>query len=100
MNLVMKMFEVSWWVKFYKYPILNKFVYNINKIIGIDVPIEIQIGKNINFAHNSIGTVIHPKTKIEDNVLILSNVTIGKADVLVSWEDSGVKGFVIENGAV
>jgi serine O-acetyltransferase len=95
----MKLQQVSFWTKCYKYSLLRKFAYGVNKILGIDLPPEVKLGKNINFAHNSIGSVIPPKTVIGDDVIILSNVSIGKADIQVSWEESNVKGFIIEDGA-
>lgn len=60
-----------------------------------------MIGKNVKFPHNSIGTVIHDKTVLEDNVKIYQNVTLGRADVYKSSKDANIEfeGFHIKEGA-
>lgn len=50
------------------------------------------------FPHNSIGTVIHDNTIIEDGVRIYQNVTLGRADIYNDKNDD-FKGFYIEKGA-
>lgn len=69
-------------------------------ILGVDIPYEVIIGKNVKFPHNSPGTVIHPNTLIEDNVKIYQNVTIGRADIHKSYEDSKMKNIVIKKNAI
>lgn len=67
-------------------------------LIGLDIPEEVQLGKNVIFEHNGIGTVIHPHTKIDDNVRIYQNVTVGRADVHIKSPD--MKGFHLKQGAI
>jgi len=66
----------------------------------VDLPVEVKIGKHVEFAHNSVGTVIHGKTTIEDNVKIYQNVTLGIADIYSSNPDRELGRFVIKEGAV
>lgn len=72
----------------------------INLLVGIDLPRSVKLGKNVKFPHNALGTVIHPNTKIESNVKIYQNVTLGRADV---YEPEGTEtqfeGFLIKKGA-
>ena len=59
----------------------NKFLYPIAHILlaflAIEIPKEVVFGKNVRFVHRSPGTVIHPNVRIDDNVQIYQNVTIG-----------------------
>lgn len=48
-------------------------------LFGFDLPPEATVGKNVEFLHNGIGTVIHPTTVIGDGAFICQNVTIGDA---------------------
>lgn len=70
----------------------------INYILGVDIPRGVKIGKGVRFPHNSIGTVIHDNTIIEDDVKIYQNVTLGRADVY-SVPKSEFEGFYLEQGA-
>ena len=73
----------------------------MNYLLGVDIPRCVAIGKNVKFPHNSVGTVIHDKTVIEDNVKIYQNVTLGRADVYKSSKDANIdfEGFHIKEGA-
>lgn len=48
---------------------------------GLDIGLGVKIGKNVNFKHGGLGTVIHTDTVIEDDCMIMSNVTVGRSDV-------------------
>lgn len=96
---IMSVLNVSQNVKKYNIPVLGKLLVRWNRILGIEIPREVQIGENVNFAHNSVGSVIHSRTRIEDDVIIFPGVTIGKADIYEDWKHSKVEGFVIAQGA-
>ncbi len=53
------------------------YIFLIRVLCACEVSYEMVIGKNVQFVHNGLGVVIHPKTKIDDNVMIYQNVTIG-----------------------
>ena len=95
----MSFLNVSQNVKKYKVPLLGKLLVRWNRVLGAEIPNEVQIGNNVNFAHNAVGSVIHSRTIIEDDVIIFPGVTIGKADIYEDWKHSKVEGFVIEKGA-
>ena len=67
--------------------------------MGVEIPLTVVLGNNVQFPHNSIGTVIHNNTVIEDNVKIYQNVTIGRADI---WkkENTDFKGFIIKKDSI
>lgn len=85
--------------RLYRVPVLGKVCQLINSCLGCEVSTKVQIGKNVSFVHNSVGTVIHENTIIKDNVKIYQNVTVGRGNI---WEEpfSDFDGFVIEEGAV
>lgn len=94
----MILWEVTKLVKFYKTPV-KSVAEKIVLLLGCHCPAQVQIGKDVVFAHNAVGTVIHAKTVIEDRALIFQGVTIGKADIFENWKESKVKGFRIGEGA-
>lgn len=76
----------------------NKQAYNDYLQKMVDIPVEVEIGTNVLFVHNAIGTVIHPYTKIGNNVKIYQGVTIGRGDI---WEENSLlEGFVIKDNVV
>lgn len=93
------MLKVTKLVKLYRIPILGGIAKQINHLLGVDIPRSVVIGKNVSFPHNSVGTVIHDKTIIEDNVRIYQNVTLGRADVYKKCANSKFEGFHIKKGA-
>ena len=53
-------------------------MYFITQVLhSCEIPLSVQIGKNIKFGHRGIGIVIHKDAVIGDNVQIMQNVTIG-----------------------
>lgn len=77
------------WIKLYKIPILSILARHVILIKGADIPRSVKIGKNVSFPHNSIGTVIHPSSIIDDDVKIYQNVTIGKKNI---YDDDAIIG--------
>ena len=86
-------------IKMYRIPILRKLARKLNKIVGCDIPVEVQIGNNVKIVHNGLGTVIHEKTILQDNVKIYQNVTLGRSNI---WQapTPEFKGFIVEKGAI
>ena len=39
------------------------------------------MGKNVHFAHNGLGTVVHPECVIGNDVMIHTGVTLGASEV-------------------
>lgn len=93
------MFDVNFVINKCWNGILRKFASKFIKLRGCEIPASVILGNNVNFAHNAVGTVIHGKTVIEDDVIIFPGVTVGKADIFEDWKNSKVEGFVIEKGA-
>ncbi len=87
-------------MKFRKYRVFRPFLKLAYIIIGVDIPNEVIIKEGVKFPHNSYGTVIHPNVYIGKDVKIYQNVTIGRADIYESFEDSNMESIIIEEGAI
>ncbi len=85
--------------KLYKIPIVGGIAKRINFWLGVDIPRTVVFGKNVRFPHNSIGTVIHDRTILEDNVKIYQNVTLGRSDIYKKTQNTKFGGFHIKKGA-
>ncbi len=78
----------------------GKLAYYALKVLGVEIPRPVKIGKNFELAHGGFGVVIHPNSKIGERVKIYPGVSLGRADVYRNIENSKFKGIVIENDAV
>ena len=76
---------------------LLKYIYTkLCSLCGADTPESVAVGRNVQFCHNCLGTVIYKDTTIGNDVLIYQNVTIGQAD---PFNKNPAK-FIIEDGVV
>ncbi len=87
-------------IKYRRNKILNKIIHTLLLRKGLEIPSNVIIGKNCDFPHNSVGTVIHPNTVIKNDVKIYQNVTIGRADIYEDYKSSNMKKIIIEDGAI
>lgn len=69
----------------------------IAKYLGCCIGKNVIIGDNVQFVHNSLGSVIYTDTAIEDNVRIYQNVTLGKSDVKT---ENASAGFIIKKNVI
>ncbi len=70
-------------------------------LFGLDVPPQVEIGRDVEFVHNGIGTVIHPTTVIGDGACICQNVTVGDATNWPGYDGTGqFEGVVVGEGAM
>jgi len=49
----------------------------IRLIFSCDIKNTVKIGEDVNFYHNALGVVLHPRTVIGDGCSIYQNVTMG-----------------------
>lgn len=53
-------------------------LWAFNRIVfSCDIPYTCDIHPSVQFPHNALGVVVHPKSRIGENTIILQNVTIG-----------------------
>lgn len=57
------------------YPIAHALL----AILGLEIPRTVLLGKGIRFAHRAPGLVIHPNTRVGNNVHFYQGVTLGLA---------------------
>lgn len=79
-NIVEKL--VNWQTRPVFYPICHVLL----SFLSVEIPRTVVFGKDVRFAHRSPGCVIHPQTRIGDNVHIYQGVTLGLSK---PWEPTG-----------
>lgn len=77
---------------------LKKESYLFLKLIGVEIPLSVQIGPGLVLAHWANGLVVHNSTVIGDDVRIYKGVTIGRGDVRIH-QHRKIK-IVIQYGAI
>ncbi|MDP9890892.1 serine O-acetyltransferase [Pseudarthrobacter enclensis] len=69
-------------------------------LYGVEFPASVEVGRGLKVLHPGFGTVIHPSTKIGNNVTIYHGVTIGRGDPWIAGDKSPVGGIIIEDDVV
>ena len=77
---------------------LKKLSYLWLKLIGVELPLSVQIGSGLVLAHWANGLVVHNSTVIGADVIIYQGVTIGRSDPH-KHRHRKIK-IVIQNGAI
>lgn len=81
-------------------PIFGRIAYFTLKLLGLEIPNSVMIGKDFELAHGGFGVVIHPKSVVGDRVKMYPGVTLGRADVHLPIERSEFDGIVIEDDVI
>lgn len=72
----------------------------IRIIFAMDIVPSIKLGTNVEFVHNGLGCVFHPKTIIGDNCKIYQNVTIGGNGKIVNNKKNSGAPEIEDNVAI
>jgi serine O-acetyltransferase len=80
-----------------RWPLASGLAYYALKLLGVEIPQAVEIGEGFYLVHGGVGVVIHPQTKIGNNVKIYPGVTLGRADVHRPMEESKFEGIIIED---
>lgn len=80
--------------------LFGRFAYLILKALGSEIPRSVQIGSNFTLVHGGFGVVIHPSTKIGNNVKIYPGVTIGRGDIYLPIERSKFQAVEIADDVI
>ena len=83
-----------------KTPFLGKVFYLVLKMLGVEIPLGVQIGIGLMLHHGGIGVVIHPKSIIGNNVGIYPGVTLGRADVFRTAGRSKFSRIIVEDSVI
>ena len=80
--------------------LFGRIAYYTLKLLGVEIPLAVQIGDDIELAHGGFGVVIHSKTAIGNRVKIYPGVGIGRADIYRPIDESSFTGIVIEDDVI
>jgi serine O-acetyltransferase len=81
-------------------PLIGRFAYYLLKFLGVEIPLSVQLGEQVQLEHGGFGVVIHPRTTIGSRVKVYPGVTIGRADIHRPIEKSQFEGVVIEDDVI
>jgi serine O-acetyltransferase len=81
-------------------PIFGRLSYYLLKLLGIEIPLSVQVGENLELAHGAVGLVVHSSSVIGDRVKIYPGVTLGRADIYRSMEESRFERILIEDDVI
>lgn len=90
----------EWLVYARKRRVVGRLAYWVLKLLGVEIPLSVEIGPGFRLHHGGMGVVIHPKTVIGANVGIYPGVTLGRADVYRPAAESRFEGIIVEEGAI
>jgi serine O-acetyltransferase len=62
-------------------PLVGRLAYYLLKLLGVEIPPSVQVGRGLLLEHGGFGIVIHSSTVIGERVKIYPGVTIGRADI-------------------
>ena len=83
----------------------RSFAYRALKLLGVEIPPGVSIGKGFRLPHGAVGLVIGGATVIGDNVKIFQGVTLGFADEYLRRDqmpadDEDIGRIVVEDDVV
>jgi serine O-acetyltransferase len=80
--------------------LFGRLAYLMLKSLGAEVPRSVEISEGFILVHGGFGVVIHPNTKIGNNVKIYPGVTIGRADIYLPIEQSKFQAVEIADDVI
>lgn len=81
-------------------PVVGRLAYFALKLLGVEIPLPVQIGPGFLLHHGGAGVVIHPKTVIGARVGIYPGVTLGRADVYRPATQSAFESIRVEDDVI
>ena len=81
-------------------PLIGKLAYLTLKLLGLELPLSVPIGADLEIAHGGFGIVIHSKAQIGNRVKLYPGVTLGRADIYRPASESHFEGIVIEDDVI
>jgi serine O-acetyltransferase len=81
-------------------PLVGRLAYYLLKILGVEIPRQVTIGKDFELAHGGFGVVIHSKTKIGQGVKIYPGVGLGRADIYLPASESSFEGIELADEVI
>ena len=81
-------------------PLIGRLAYYALKLLGVEIPLSVRIGRDLELAHGGFGVVIHPRTTIGDRVKIYPGVGLGRADIHLPAAQSAFEGIQVEDDVI
>jgi serine O-acetyltransferase len=78
----------------------GRLAYILLKLLGVEIPLSVQIGEYLELAHGGFGVVIHPRTVIGSRVKIYPGVGTGRADIFRPASQSLFEAIIIEDDVI
>lgn len=83
-----------------QWPVLGRLAYYTLKLIGVEIPLSVKVGRDFELAHGGFGVVIHSRTEIGDRVKLYPGVGLGRADIHLPMTNSRFEGIKIEDDVI
>ncbi len=83
-----------------RWPVVGQLAYYALKLLGVELPRSVPVGKDFELAHGGFGVVIHSRSKIGERVKIYPGVGLGRADIYRPMAQSRFEGIVIEDDVI
>jgi len=83
-----------------RHPLFGKAAYFLLKLLGAEIPSQVVFGQGCLLVHGGYGVVIHPMSTIGNRVKIYPGVTLGRADIHLSADQSAFAGILIEDDVI
>lgn len=75
---MLQIFRLAAWLHRCRVPLVPRLLYALNRIVfAVVLPPGVTVGSGVRFAYSGLGTVVHARARIGNNVKIAQNVTIG-----------------------
>jgi serine O-acetyltransferase len=81
-------------------PLVGRLAYYALKLLGVEIPLAVRIGRDLEVAHGGFGLVVHPHTRIGERVKLYPGVGLGRADIHRPVARSRFEGIVIEDDVI
>jgi serine O-acetyltransferase len=82
------------------WPLVGRLAYLVLKILGVELPPSVPVGKDLEIAHGGFGIVIHSRAQIGDRVKIYPGVTLGRTDIYRPMSESEFEGILIDDDVI
>jgi serine O-acetyltransferase len=83
-----------------RWPIVGRLAYYALKLLGVEIPRSVKVGRDFELAHGGFGVVVHSRTTIGDRVKLYPGVGLGRADIYQPMERSRFEGIMIEDDVI
>jgi serine O-acetyltransferase len=82
------------------WPVLGRLAYYVLKMLGVEIPRGVAVGRDFELAHGGVGVVVHSRSTIGNRVKMYPGVTLGRADIHKPMAQSRFEGIVIEDDVI